>query len=55
MRSLHHIDDEEYLAAHPDKAEAEAEWEARNGGAEADSSKESGKKSSTIEKAPPKE
>lgn len=55
VRSLHHIDDEEYLAAHPDKAEAEAEWEARNGGAEADSSKESGKKSSTIEKAPPKE
>ena len=53
VRSLHHIDDEEYLAAHPDKAEAEAEWEAENGGA--DSSKESGKKSSTIEKAPPKE
>ena len=55
VRSLHHIDDEEYLAAHPDKAEAEAEWEEAHGGG-ADSSKESaGKKSSTIEKAPPKE
>lgn len=52
VRSLHHIDDEEYLAAHPDKAEAEAEWEEENGGAD---SSESGKKSSTIEKAPPKE
>lgn len=55
VRSLHHIDDEEYLAAHPDKAEAEAEWEEAHGEG-ADSSKESaGKKSSTIEKAPPKE
>ncbi len=56
VRSLHHIDDEEYLAAHPDKAEAEAAWKAENGeGAGSSSSKEDEKKSSTIEKAPPKE
>ena len=54
VRSLHHIDDEEYLAAHPDKAEAEAEWEKAHGG-DSSPSKEDDKKSSTIEKAPPKE
>lgn len=55
VRSLHHIDDEEYLAAHPDKAEAQAEWEAQNGGASSAKEKEDGKTSANIEKAPPKE
>ena len=54
VRSLHHIDDEEYLAAHPDKAEAEAEWEEAHGG-DSSPSKEDDKKSSAIEKAPPKD
>lgn len=54
VRSLHHIDDKEYLAAHPDKAEAEAEWEKAHG-VDSSPSKEDDKKSSTIEKAPPKE
>ena len=37
-----------------DKAEAEAEWEKAHGG-DSSPSKEDDKKSSTIEKAPPKE
>lgn len=51
VRSLHHIDDEEYLAAHPEKAEAEKEWEEENGV----KNDKDGDKPSAIEKAPPKE
>lgn len=49
VRSLHHIDDEEYLAAHPEQAGAP---EADNAAADTSSAE---KKNGAIEKAPPKD